>query len=969
MHFRFLPLILATALLCSCAHGPPAADRTSQRHPTPAEQDRVMAENLGKAVAADLAEIIESKTSTAKDKCAACYALEVMGRYSASATGALADALAADDPLQTYATRALIAIGPAAVPILRQRMNDPKAVIPYTIAQTLAQIEVNANISPMTFAHRLNNGLGVERIEAAWALTYLRTRDSQRLNMPGGAPAPVMADPIAVLTSKSSTVADKVDACQALHAMGQSASGATGALIAALGESGLVRFNASRALVAIGEPAMPALRRAAREGPADLRQIAIEILAQIDVNIGVPEGVLKDRLAGADPIDRDVARIALAGSQIQFIRSSFYHDASELHRLVNVAISDVPARQVIALQAISDLQSDASDIAPLIRPLLESKSPEVATAAAHALASMGARAMPLLLDGLKSPVAQARMLAATELGLFPAMPGSLDSKAEFIAALTPLLDDSSPKVVLAAARTLSGYGLDAHPALVKAMKAGKHYVKAEVVEQLLTQPEGFTEHQGRRGSAVPPNVEKTERELARLVAPALLERAKAGNNATQWAAMTALRCLPPEVVVDQLVGVVQLSTTDPQAAFNAKVAGTILAELGPAGIPKLVEVCSGHNIPMRATAMQALLLIPSAKDDPKVVAIMTAALNDPSDVVRAQAFKWALTVPNPPPQMQKFMIDAMSDQSDTIRSDAFWWALGLQNPPAKVVQHVADVLLAYVSFTKGGTLVNEEKDRVAAITMLGHFPLETDTGVKALMLCLNDSSQQVRLSAITALRSYNERAKIALPVLGKLASSDDEVQSTAAAATMLDCGREGRKAVAPYYIHRLQLNLDVGGDLRAIALIGPDATGAVPLLNPWLSSQDNALRVKVADALGEIGPGAAEAVPGLVRMMDNANVDIRQSASQALVKISPDGKGLSPALLAAIYNSDRAAADRLAAALRNTTDQKKLLARVGDLAANDPDAAVRATAHLAVGVLSSDASPAAATQPAKPSVP
>jgi HEAT repeat protein len=118
------------------------------------------------------------------------------------------------------------------------------------------------------------------------------------------------------------------------------------------------------------------------------------------------------------------------------------------------------------------------------------------------------------------------------------------------------------------------------------------------------------------------------------------------------------------------------------------------------------------------------------------------------------------------------------------------------------------------------------------------------------------------------------------------------------------------------------------------------------------------------ELLGAIGPGAADAIQALVRMTDNPDMDVRRSASAALVTIAPDGKGLGPALLAAIYNADPSAVDRLAATMRGAPNNRAILAKIIDLAANDPDAPVRATADRALKNLSPDATPAAATQPA-----
>jgi HEAT repeat protein len=221
-----------------------------------------------------------------------------------------------------------------------------------------------------------------------------------------------------------------------------------------------------------------------------------------------------------------------------------------------------------------------------------------------------------------------------------------------------------------------------------------------------------------------------------------------------------------------------------------------------------------------------------------------------------------------------------------------------------------------------------------------------------------------------------------------LVNKDDDSLARAAAETLTALGLEGRRAVAGFAVRDFRVNRDVNARLwalrdlaaigpdaapavadllalladtredmqridvvRVLEAIGPGASAAVTDLTALLADANNDLRTEVARALGAIGPGAQAALPALTRMADNRNLDVRQAACEALLKISPTGKGLGPALIAAVMNSDRACADRLASMLQRSADAPALRVRLTELAANDPDARVRITARRAAEFL------------------
>ncbi|HET6248433.1 MAG TPA: HEAT repeat domain-containing protein [Tepidisphaeraceae bacterium] len=757
------------------------------------------------------------------------------------------------------------------------------------------------------------------------------------------------AELIELLGSKDYSPAEKVEACQSLELRGPAVPEAAPALVAALGADEPVRFHAKRALIAIGPGALPAVQKfaegnapgkhqppAAEDSSAHFDRAhvaAFEAWAQIDVDQNVSTDVLKDRRDHGDFAGSLSATFALhlKDQQVSAIADARRPNddiARELKRLHRGSVRE----QLDAIGMIRFWGPDVASLGWFLRPLLDSPRPQIASAAADALRDLGIEAIPYLLNALKSPDEHARLLAVIALAYPYTYLLHHARRFDVIDALQTALDDPAKPVAIAAAQALCQYNLDAHPALVRAMQKHNQAAKDAVIEQLLTRPRGFTDDFAKdwlAGVKFDPATIHCENELAGLVQGDLLARAENGDQDDASSVIEALKALPPQAVGEAGVKVLLQSL---EKKYGRNFMATTPNDVSSMGIGSLLDLAQQHDSPRRASAIEALAKFPEAQRDPKIAAILTADLADPLYSIRAAAFRWAVTLPDPSPTVLARVTAMLSD-----------YAIG---------------------HAKGDDLAEYNSWRASAVEMLGKFP--SPDAAAPIISCLDDVSYEVRLAAIVALRRYHDIGQPALAQLAKTTASQRSDEAKEAAATLLACGREGRRMACDYYLKRMRdFPDDRAATLAALAIIGPDAAAAVPELQTLLGSDDNALRIEIADTLGEIGPRASAAVPALVRMMDNPSFDIRQSASLALAKISPAGKGLGGALLAAIYNNDRAAAERLAATMRGAADGKKLLARIGDLAANDPDAAVRATAHRAVEVLSSEAAPAAATQPGR----
>jgi hypothetical protein len=744
----------------------------------------------------------------------------------------------------------------------------------------------------------------------------------------------------AILLADDSTMTQKVEACYTLEFMGPDAVSAAPALALALGEHDPVQFHASRALLAIGPTAIPALQAAMENGPSTFRYFAADVWAQIDVENGVTAETLNDRLAHGSPIARVEAAVALQGvRQRDLMRAILAHNARKQDgpaldpqkiamtddvpgrtaQLAKVALTGKPSAQIAALQYLAGWGEQAGDTAPRIAPLLESKTPSVADAAAKALREMGRAGTIELLAGLKSKNGDTQLLAARSLADSSGLSDALQRR-EVVMALASAMINASPDVQKTAAESLCTFGPGAVAPLTAAMKAGNAPARAAVLEQIIDDPRSFSSYPAHEPGLA-------DMEFGRQIAPDLLKQMSGANDLQQQRSVIALSYLPADSANPELLKAMQITFRHRMAPMSIDETNALLYRMGPAGLPALLESLNGEDQVLQLRAIGALASRSETSRNPKAIAAMADAMKGSS--------------------------------SPGVRSAAFAWIRKLPAFPREALPHLADLVRDYMDFSLD--------ERVAAGQILAKERYDPAASVKALGAVLRGGESEMQVAAAVALRAFGSDAEPAMKDLVKVASAGHEPAAHAAAETLLGLGQPGRLAAAEYFTDRLAHASDrtsLHSAIEAVADLGPDAPAAVPLLQPWLADHDNGLRMEVADALGKIGPDAAGAIPALSRMADNADIDVRKSATGALVKISPDGKGLVPALMAAVYNGDKGCVGRLAAAVQHADNAQAIRARLDDLAGNDPEEPVRAAARLAMQSLNAgDARPVSATQP------
>jgi HEAT repeat protein len=148
---------------------------------------------------------------------------------------------------------------------------------------------------------------------------------------------------------------------------------------------------------------------------------------------------------------------------------------------------------------------------------------------------------------------------------------------------------------------------------------------------------------------------------------------------------------------------------------------------------------------------------------------------------------------------------------------------------------------------------------------------------------LSDSSDSVRVVALTALGDEASRDSKAPPAQVVAALTDAAPSVRAAAARSLPNYREQLDALVPALFKGLETSDVVVTDAfsAALARIRPPAS-MIPMLTQGLSSPHRAVRLRAADGLGRLGSKSLPAVPGLIELLhEPANTDPRSKLAQA----------------------------------------------------------------------------------------
>lgn len=347
-----------------------------------------------------------------------------------------------------------------------------------------------------------------------------------------------------------------------------------------------------------------------------------------------------------------------------------------------------------------------------------------------------------------------------------------------------------------------------------------------------------------------------------------------------------------------------------------------LGEVGSAGIPYLIEAAKKDPSPsMRGAALSALVRV-RAKESllPSI-----EALNDPQPRVREQALD----------------------------------NLGLLGALAKeAVPAIVRVLLDRNHQT---ALVRRSAARALGAVGRG----ETD-GIAALIFALGDAHQDVRLSAVVALRGMGVEAKRAIPALIEALYDGDETSdvSLMASAALVEWGKHSQESVLAL-VNALHGHLDERiRSAAAIALgdIGATAKGAIPPLIAALHDKSPSVRRSAGQVLATLAKdskNARVALPALIDALQDADPAVRRTAAYVLRDIGTEARNAVPALITALQKDSTAIVrGRAAIALGHVGKEaagaiSSLTAALNDREAQEPEMEVRYSAAQALGNIAS----------------
>jgi HEAT repeat protein len=316
--------------------------------------------------------------------------------------------------------------------------------------------------------------------------------------------------------------------------------------------------------------------------------------------------------------------------------------------------------------------------------------------------------------------------------------------------------------------------------------------------------------------------------------------------------------------------------------------------------PDLRQALGDENIQVRLYAAQILWYLDPEKDTAEmIVPVLGKLLKAKDNGFRADA---AVTLVNIGPRAGAAvddLIDALKDPSnDPDQRGRCAFALASIGPEAAPAVKV----LAELVRTGGGAL---SEHAAYALQRIGPKAVGA---VPELAVALKDRNLQLRGRAALALAAVGEGAKPALPALAAaLEANDDPNIRILLAQTLWLVDRRLDLA--------LPVLLDVVGDVKArsdvrtaavnaLAVMGPAAKVAHPILQQVRDEPDEALRGAVAVAVERLGPVSAADVPGLIKDLEAVSVTHRKAAAQTLAALGELAKDAVPALKRALADKD-----------------------------------------------------------------
>jgi HEAT repeat protein len=156
------------------------------------------------------------------------------------------------------------------------------------------------------------------------------------------------------------------------------------------------------------------------------------------------------------------------------------------------------------------------------------------------------------------------------------------------------------------------------------------------------------------------------------------------------------------------------------------------------------------------------------------------------------------------------------------------------------------------------------------------------------MLRAKDSALKVRLIELakrqhffrieyTPAQELNYRACWAFGVL--------RAKAQTAVPALIQIAKQNRSRASRWYA------------IEALALVGPPAQEAIPLLSGWATNADASVRLYAINALGRFRAEQERGLPVLISALNDSDVKIRTAALMALQGLGPNAKPALPVLV------------------------------------------------------------------------
>jgi HEAT repeat protein len=178
----------------------------------------------------------------------------------------------------------------------------------------------------------------------------------------------------------------------------------------------------------------------------------------------------------------------------------------------------------------------------------------------------------------------------------------------------------------------------------------------------------------------------------------------------------------------------------------------------------------------------------------------------------------------------------------------------------------------------------DELVRERAVSALGMIGIPQPEVVAALTKALHDPASAVRHRAAAQFAFNIPMNAAAAATLLALHNDKDKAVASLAQLALERSGQAGREHVGPL-VSLLERPGEKDYALQQLALLGPEAADAAPVLVSVLKDSLALNRYLAAEALRAIGPAAEEAVPSLIAALLDSDPVVRESAAEALEAI------------------------------------------------------------------------------------